>query len=126
MEKVQVVFDNDFLNHKDLDFIDDKNRSEIKERMARGESVACAFYTAKKHLFCAVFDFVPDCVHVNAVGGKFGKFYPSLEVVATGLAKFVKVDFISLTTTRRAVEKWALKSGFYYHEDANEYMKVVA
>lgn len=127
MAEIQVIFDNGFIQDSSLDFVDDKNLGEIKARMEKGESVACGFFKDQKLLFCAVLDFVDDCcVHVNAVGGNFGRYYPVLESVVTGLAKFLNYDFISLTTKKRAVKKWALKSGFYYHEDANEYMKVVA
>lgn len=125
MEKVQVIFNKDFLHHETLAFADAENKKEISERMERGESMACAVYSGERHLFCAVFDFYPDCVHVNLVGGNFGRHYDILETVATGLALYTGVDFISLKTYRRAVQKWAEKQGFYYHEAVNEYMKVV-
>lgn len=125
-EKIVAKFDNGLLDHFFFTtYIGRDELNEIDQRVTAGKSDIVGFYKGGELLFCAVYDYEKNCLHVRQVVGFFGKLHDVLDVFSQALAKFLGVKNISFTSSRRAVAKWAVGNEYVLTPKTNEFLKVM-
>jgi len=113
----------ELLEHKWFNHLDDKD--VIKREIKSGETHSVIVRKNDVSIFGAFISIYLHSVHIREVGGRFPKNIELLEIYCKALAKFKKVNKLTVCAKRKGVENIAEKMDFIFDDTSNHFEKVI-
>lgn len=107
MKATRTIFSERFFSH-----LDENEKTIIRERIKRNQSLCFVFYEDVTEKFCVVIDLDKESVHVRHIGGPFAWRWQYIENLCVIIAKAIKVKYITVMAQENFMIYAAKKLGF--------------